>query len=113
MNSDHATEVEAKARFEFGENWARFLALLDETRIQQAVTSLQSMLGVDSLAGKTFLDAGSGSGLFSLAARKLGAEVYSFDYDPMSVKCTDELKRRYFPDDPSWRIEQGSILANT
>ena len=47
---------------------------------------------------------------FSLAARRLGAKVHSFDYDPLSVACTEELKRRYFPDDANWTIEQGSVL---
>ena len=55
---------------------------------------------------------GSGSGLFSLAARRLGAHVHSFDYDPQSVACTAELKRRFFPDDPEWTVEEGSILDN-
>jgi 2-polyprenyl-6-hydroxyphenyl methylase/3-demethylubiquinone-9 3-methyltransferase len=50
--------------------------------------------------------------LFSLAARKLGARVHSFDYDPHSVNCTRELKRRYFPDDPQWTIDEGSALDN-
>ncbi len=68
------------------------------------------MLECDSLAGKTFLDIGSGSGLFSLAARRLGAAVLSFDVDPQSVVCTMELKRRYCPDDPCWVVEQGSVL---
>ena len=71
------------------------------------------MLGVESLVGKPFLDAGSGSGLFSLAARRLGADVFSFDYDPMSVKCTEELKHRYFPGDPDWIVQQGSVLDDT
>ena len=62
------------------------------------------------MQGKRFLDIGSGSGLFSLAARKLGATVYSFDYDPRSVACTKEVKRRYFPEDPTWNVGQGSIL---
>jgi 2-polyprenyl-6-hydroxyphenyl methylase/3-demethylubiquinone-9 3-methyltransferase len=48
--------------------------------------------------------------LFSLAARRLGAEVISFDFDPQSVGCALELKRRFFPNDPGWRIEQGSVL---
>ena len=54
------------------------------------------MLGVESLAGKTFLDVGSGSGLFSLAARNLGAKVLSFDFDQSSVWCTAELKERFY-----------------
>jgi 2-polyprenyl-6-hydroxyphenyl methylase/3-demethylubiquinone-9 3-methyltransferase len=68
------------------------------------------MLEVANLAGKRFLDIGCGSGLFSLAARRLGAVVHSFDYDPQSVACTAELKRRYFPADVLWNIEEGSVL---
>lgn len=97
-------------RFKFGANWARFLSVLDEERIHAAKASLCEKLNVETLAGKTFIDIGSGSGLFSLAARILGAKVYSFDYDPQSVVCTEELKRRYFPDDNDWVIEQGSVL---
>ena len=62
------------------------------------------------LRERTFLDIGCGSGLFSLAARRLGASVHSFDFDEQSVACARELKRRYFPDDPDWRIEAGSVL---
>jgi 2-polyprenyl-6-hydroxyphenyl methylase/3-demethylubiquinone-9 3-methyltransferase len=103
-------EVRDGDRFAFGANWARFLAVLDDQRIGQAETSLKTMLDVRRLDGKTFLDAGSGSGLLSLAARRLGARVHSFDYDPQSVACTSELKQRYFPDDREWRIEEGSVL---
>ena len=65
---------------------------------------------LDSLAGKTFLDIGSGSGLFSLAARRLGARVHSFDFDPKSVACTRELRKTYFDDDDSWKIQEASAL---
>jgi 2-polyprenyl-3-methyl-5-hydroxy-6-metoxy-1,4-benzoquinol methylase len=102
--------VNATARFAFGANWRRFLELVDEPRIRDATASLQSMLEVGDLAGRSFLDVGSGSGLFSLAARRLGARVHSFDYDPQSVACTRELRRRYFPDDPDWTVEPGSVL---
>lgn len=104
------TEVELGERFEFGKNWGRFLAVLDETRISEAEKSLKQMLDLNDLSGRRFLDVGSGSGLFSLAARRLGARVHSFDYDPRSVACAGELKRRYLPQDADWVIEEGSIL---
>jgi len=110
MSLQHATEIAAGERFAFGENWSRFLAVLDAERIRRAEQSLCDSLNVNSLRGVRFLDVGSGSGLFSLAARRLGAIVHSFDYDPQSVACTAELKRRYFPDDPQWRVETGSVL---
>jgi 2-polyprenyl-6-hydroxyphenyl methylase/3-demethylubiquinone-9 3-methyltransferase len=106
----HEEQVQQGKRFEFGANWARFLTLLTEERVAEAQRSLQEMLGVQDLQGKSFLDAGSGSGLFSLAARRMGATVFSFDYDPMSVACTRELKRRYFDGDMAWTIEEGSVL---
>jgi 2-polyprenyl-6-hydroxyphenyl methylase/3-demethylubiquinone-9 3-methyltransferase len=106
----HAAEVASRQRFEFGKNWAWFLEGLNEDRISEAVKSLCEMLETDSLVGKSFLDIGSGSGLFSLAARRLGARVHSFDYDPNSVGCTQELRQRFFPDDPGWIIEPGSAL---
>lgn len=109
--NNHSEEIRRGYRFEFGKNWSRFLSVLNEERINEAEKSLKSMLGIEGMAGKTFLDVGSGSGLFSLAARRMGASIRSFDYDSHSVACTRELKRRYFPGDGSWIIEQGSILA--
>jgi 2-polyprenyl-3-methyl-5-hydroxy-6-metoxy-1,4-benzoquinol methylase len=98
-------------RFAFGKNWQRFLRYLDEQRIAGAEKSLCDMLELDSLNGKSFLDVGSGSGLFSLAAMRLGARsVHSFDYDSQSVACASELKHRYFRQAGNWTIEQGSIL---
>ena len=96
-----------EARFEFGANWRRFLATVDEERIAEAMESLRSMLAVEHLEGRRFLDIGCGSGLFSLAARRLGADVRSFDFDAESVACTRELKRRYRAEDDGWTIEAG------
>ena len=98
-------------RFAFGKNWASFLGTLDESRIVEAERSLDEMVGRDRVRGATFVDVGSGSGLFSLAAMRLGARrVHSFDYDRDSVACTAELRRRYFPDAAHWTVEQGSAL---
>src|SRR5215813_1863430 len=106
----HAEEVARGERFEFGENWSRFLAGVRDEHIAVAESSLKRMLEVETLHGRSFLDIGSGSGLFSLAARRLGARVHSFDYDPQSVACTAELRRRYFPGDREWVVEEGSAL---
>jgi SAM-dependent methyltransferase len=104
------SEVTEGTRFEFGKNWSQFLRLLNEDRVNLAEESLCRLLEVDTLENKTFLDIGSGSGLYSLAARRLGAKVHSFDYDPQSVSCTTELKSRYFPEDGDWAIESGDAL---
>jgi len=109
-DASHADELKSGSRYEFGANWARFLHTLNEEKILEAEESLKKMLAVSNLTGKTFLDIGSGSGLFSLAARRLGAVVTSFDYDPQSVACTQELKNRFFKDDANWCIQTGSAL---
>ncbi len=110
LTQAHSSDVRKGERFQFGKNWRNFLRVLNDERIAEAEKSLKAFLGVERLDGKAFLDAGSGSGLFSLAARRLGASVVSFDYDPQSVACTGELRRRYFEDDPNWRVMQGSVL---
>lgn len=103
-------EIAQGERFQFGENWKHFLNSLNEARIVEAEKSLKEMLQVENLISKSFLDVGSGSGIFSLAAKRLGARVHSFDYDPESVACTMELKRRFFSEDSDWTIEEGSVL---
>ena len=106
----HAHEIARGDRFAFGDNWLRYLKVLDDKRIERAVASLTSMLEVEDLRGKSFLDVGSGSGIFSLAARRLGARVVSFDYDPRAVACTRELKKRYYENDGQWLVQTGSAL---
>lgn len=110
LAQQHAREITGGERFGFGKNWARYLKTIDEEKIAEARASLQRMLGMDQLTGRSFLDIGSGSGLFSLAARQLGATVTSFDYDPDSLACTKELRRRFRNGDAGWNIIQGSVL---
>ncbi len=105
-----AEEIKSGQRYEFGKNWKSFLSTLSEERIREAEKSLQDLLQRNNLEGKTVLDIGSGSGLFSLSARRLGAIVRSFDYDPDSVECTKILRNKFFDNDTQWTIENGSIL---
>lgn len=110
MTDTWSDEIREGRRFGFGANWNRYAKQIDATRIAEAEASLREMLGVEDLHGLTFLDAGCGSGLFSLAARNLGAKVRSFDYDKDSVATTKSLRDRFRPDDSDWRIEEGSLL---
>jgi len=96
--------------FEFGENWQSYLNVLSEEHIKESEKSLQNFLCENNLTDKTFLDIGSGSGIHSLAARRLGAKVLSFDIDQKSVECTKFLKYSHFPIDDNWQIETGSII---
>lgn len=97
-------------RFAFGRNWQRFLARIDEPQIRAAESSLLERLSLDRLDGLSFLDAGCGSGLYSLAARRLGARVTSFDYDAGSVACAESLRARYFEGDSDWTVARGDVL---
>lgn len=110
MTKTHANEVQQGERFAFGANWSDFLRRLDDSRIAEAERSLCAMLDRPNLQGLGFLDIGSGSGLFSLAARRLGARVRSFDYDPQSVACTRGLRARRDDADTGWTAEEGSVL---
>jgi len=95
--------------FEFGRNWQRYVGTyLDRERLQIASDSLRELVG--ELAGKTFLDVGSGSGLFSLCAHEAGAAgVVSIDVDPNSVAATSELRERAGTP-ASWVVREASIL---
>ncbi len=108
--TEYAREIASGTRFEFGKNWRAFLDKLSSEQVGWAQRSLEDYLGRGNLLGKSFLDIGSGSGLFSLAARRLGARVSSFDFDPESVACTSHVKGHFFPGDEDWTIHEGSIL---
>lgn len=96
-------------RFKFGKNWQNFIGSIDEAQMRDAQNALSSLLGTDSLEDESFLDAGCGSGIVSLAARELGAKrIHSFDYDHDSVDAT----RTLLPEntlESEWAVEQGSL----
>lgn len=105
---DSTTE---EMRYGFGQNWSEFVdKRLGEEIIEDSRRHMASMLRTDSLAGKTFMDIGCGSGIHSLAALRLGAErVIAFDYDPDSV-ATSRRVREFAGNPPNWEIMQGSAL---
>lgn len=97
--------------FAFGKNWKVFVRdFLDDGRIAEAEKSLSVFLGLKDMSGKSFLDIGCGSGLFSLAARRLGASrIVSFDVDADSVECCRFLKERE-GNPAEWTVTHGSVL---
>lgn len=104
-------DVASGERFEFGKNWQKYSNRLNDARIAEAEKSLKEKLSVENLKGLSFLDIGCGSGLFSLAAVRLGANpVISFDFDAFSAACCRDLKSRYFPKLDTWSIDQASVL---
>ena len=97
--------------FAFGKNWEIFVKkYINENRIFSAKNSLTKFLGLSTLKNKTFVDVGCGSGLFSLAAYRLGASnIVSFDVDSDSVKCCKILREKE-GNPNNWHINKGSIL---
>jgi 2-polyprenyl-3-methyl-5-hydroxy-6-metoxy-1,4-benzoquinol methylase len=97
--------------FAFGKNWQNFVENhLNEERIEEATESLLKFCGKDCIKDKTFLDIGCGSGLFSLAALRLGAKkVLSMDIDEDSVSCSKNLKQM-IGDPDNWEVLKGSVL---
>ena len=107
----HRGKRMAEKQFAFGKNWESFLAhYLTRERINEAQKSLMEFCQMSDFTGKSFLDIGCGSGLFSLAAYELGASrIVSFDMDKDSVNCCELLKKSR--GEPShWSIMHGSIL---
>jgi len=91
------TEVGNEVRFQFGENWKDYSKTIDGTKLDAAIAGLKRLLpdGFDP-AGKSFLDIGSGSGLHSVAATRLGfASVTATDYDRNSVEATKANAERF------------------
>lgn len=100
--------VDRDSHFEFGKNWADFSRLIDDERLELSTQSVKRL--VPHIRGKTFLDIGSGSGLFSLAALRLGAaRVVAVDIDENSVATTKRVLSEHAPE-LSWHAEQKSVF---
>ncbi len=98
-------------RFGFGRNWKRYLRRVNNKEVENAKRSLSVVLNYIDTGQASFLDIGSGSGLFSRAAHELGfKKVVSFDYDIDSVDATKIIKKMSGADDDVWCVLQGSIL---
>jgi 2-polyprenyl-6-hydroxyphenyl methylase/3-demethylubiquinone-9 3-methyltransferase len=96
--------------FAFGKNWRAFVEkYLNAERVGEAKQSLLKFSKGYDFAGKTFLDIGCGSGLFSLCAHRLGAHVTSFDVDQDSVGCCEYLHQLDGKPE-TWKITHGSVL---
>lgn len=74
--------------------------------------SLTFLLGEETLRDKSFLDIGCGSGLFSIAAARLGVQtVIGIDSDPVSVRTSEENAKRWIPDSQA-KFGLVSVLNN-
>lgn len=111
LGTQAQTGAQEKITFSFGRNWHDFIERhLTPEREQVAQKSITGFLELDNLSGRTFLDIGCGSGLFSLGALRLGARrIVSVDVDPFSVRSCEELKKRAGNPD-HWEVLHGSIL---
>jgi predicted RNA methylase len=101
-------------RFTFGENWLSFSTVLDQARITDAERSLQRLLACHRLDGLSFLDIGAGSGLFTIAATRIGAQrAVAVDRDPNCLAAIRSNLDRFLPVDVVSRAEvrSGDILA--
>ncbi len=101
----------SEQRFAFGKNWKRYLTGVGRDEIDAAKQSLSVAVQNMQPDQTTFLDVGSGSGLFSRAAYELGfARIVSFDYDQDSVEATAAMKLLAGAPDTRWSVSQGSVL---
>jgi len=118
VGADHQAEVARRRRFRFGRNWQSYAKRVDEVALLEAQRSLTELLPATvmqggRLDGRTFLDAGCGSGLFSAAALRMGADVTAFDFDPDSVRTTRSMVDTHVRIEDaggSFELRHGSVL---
>lgn len=105
-----------KLRFMFGKNWNSFSERIDYSRIQKSERHLSERFDRENFKGLSFLDIGSGSGMFSLAALNLGASyVEAFDFDEASVQTTKSVISRWAKPtlDQKINVYQADVLSDS
>jgi len=108
LTTDDLTDV--STHFAFGENWASYAEKIGPAQIDEAVLGVLRLLEPVDVNGKRWLDIGSGSGLHSVAAARLGAsEIVAIDIDPDSVRTSQSVLSRFAAGTP-WRTERASVL---
>lgn len=86
-------------KFSFGENWLAYSRTLDETRVRDAAASVEQLLQ-QRLDELSVVDVGAGSGLFSIAAARLGASrVVALDRDPLCLQAIAANASRFLGGD--------------
>lgn len=102
-------------KFNFGNNWKDYSnSVLMESNLKEAVDSLDNLVGKDLISNKTFLDIGCGSGLFSIAAVKLGAKtVLGFDLSKESVDVSKQNTKRFLGEEADIKFFQRSVFECT
>lgn len=101
-------------RFSFGTNWLNYSRSLDADRFARATRSVSALLDPLPVAGRSFVDVGCGSGLFALAAIRLGARrVVALDRDPDCLRATAENAVRLLSPEERARLEvrEGDVLV--
>jgi 2-polyprenyl-6-hydroxyphenyl methylase/3-demethylubiquinone-9 3-methyltransferase len=98
--------------FDFGSNWEAFSEQrIDDQRLNAAVRSLSALLQRDTLNGVSFLDVGCGSGLFSIAAYKLGAaRIIGIDINPRCIAVSERNRDNLVPGAPI-TFRSASVLS--
>jgi 2-polyprenyl-6-hydroxyphenyl methylase/3-demethylubiquinone-9 3-methyltransferase len=81
--------TDVSTHYEFGANWKDYADKIDSDAIENAEQGLSKLISPSDILEKTFLDIGSGSGLHSLSALRLGAKfVVAIDIDHNSAETT-------------------------
>jgi 2-polyprenyl-6-hydroxyphenyl methylase/3-demethylubiquinone-9 3-methyltransferase len=97
-------------RFEFGKNWEDYAKNIEAEEIEAATACLNNMMGGLPLAGKTFLDIGSGSGIHSLAALRSGvSSLFAVDLDRDSVATTKAVLAKHW-EKPNYQVAEQSVF---